>query len=222
MNDFIKRNMPVLIIGLSTVLIFLVIILLSQTRPGTTAGSKLVEVSSEALIASYSPIVGKVDAPITLVEFADYECPACKAFSNSVKRVYETNRDVLRIVYRQFPLPQHTYARKAAEAAMIAKDMGKFEEYANKLYENSPQLSVADLVQYADELGLDRTSFEAKLKNAEYTKYINEDMASGNKIGINATPTFFLNGKKMELSSFEDFEKQVNQFANDYRASQAK
>src|SRR3989304_5528113 len=129
--SFIKRNMPVLVIGGLTILVFLGIIILGQNKPPISP--VLTEVSDEQLYAPHSYFLGNEDAATIWVEFSDFQCPACAAFHPVVKSLAEKYPQDLKIIYRQFPLPQHKNAQKAAEAAQISGEQGKFWEYGEQI-----------------------------------------------------------------------------------------
>jgi predicted DsbA family dithiol-disulfide isomerase len=205
--DLIKRNLPVVIIGIVTLLIFLGIIVAGQRNP--TIGPELREVDQENLIDSHTYTLGNPEAPVTLVEFADYECPACAAFHPVTKRLYEENSELLRIAYRHFPLPQNPDARRAAEAAQAAGEQGKFWEYHALLFQNNRNLSRGDLIRYAEMIELDLQKFETDLNDNRFASMVNEDLSAARNLGLTFTPTFFLNGKLMSYSTFEDFENQI-------------
>lgn len=205
--NFIKRNAPVLIIGLITVLVFVGIIAAGQTNPPTAPVLK--EVPEKDLIATHSVIKGDQNAPVTLTEFSDFGCPACAAFQPLVEKVYETCNTKLKIVYRHFPLAQHKNADKAAEAAQIAAEFGKFWEYGDILYQNQTSFERADLLSYADRLGLDTERFATALDAGTYTALVREDVAAGTKLGVSFTPTFFLNNRLMIYKDFNEFQSTV-------------
>lgn len=206
MKEFWQRNKPVLIISLITLLIFVGIIAASQKSTSSAPGLEKVSVN---LLSSTTPVTGNPDAKVVLVEFSDFQCPACAAFAPVVKSLGEKYSSDLLIGYRHFPLPQHAFARKAAEASIAAAEQGKFWEYADKLFENQQNLKVEDLKKYAEELGLDMAKFNAALDSGKFAPVVNEDYRDGQKAAVNSTPTFFLNGKKLVLQSFDDLEKEV-------------
>ena len=159
----------------------------------------MVEVS-----AGGSPERGPKNAPITIIEFSDYECPFCKRAEASVQQVLTTYGDKVRFVYRNFPLPMHKDARPAAEAALCANAQGKFWEYHAKLFASS-DLSKDKLQSMAAEVGLDRGKFDACFDKTEFTKAIDKDVEDGSNVGVNGTPAFFINGRM--LSGAQPFEK---------------
>jgi protein-disulfide isomerase len=148
---------------------------------------------------------GGAKAPITIVEFSDYECPFCGRAEEVVERVMSTYGDKVRLVYRDYPLEMHPHARPASEAANCAHAQGKFWDYHAKLFKNQRELGEDKLKTYADQVGLDRTKFDECLRTKPYQAAIDKDLADGAKVGVNGTPAFFINGRM--LSGAQPFEK---------------
>jgi hypothetical protein len=206
--NIIKRNAPVIVIGLVTLVMFIGIIVISQ-KNSPLNGPSLTETTTENLITNHTYTLGKADAPVTLVEFSDFECPACKAFQPVVRSLYDTYPEQLRIAYRNFPLPQHPNARKAAEASELAGEQGKFWEYADILFENSTNLTETDLIKYAQDLGLNVEQFQTKLTNGDAAGFVNDDIAMAIKLKLNSTPSFFLNSRIVNYTSPQNLADQV-------------
>ncbi len=144
---------------------------------------------------------GPDDAPVTLVEYGDYECPACGAAFPIVRAVRKRMGKRLRFVFRNFPLSEmHPHATHAAEAAEAAAAQGKFWEMHDLLYENQDALEDADLIGYAESLGLDRKKFGEDLSSHAYVEQIRRDFRSGVKSGVNGTPTYFINAERYDGS----------------------
>lgn len=142
---------------------------------------------------------GDADAPVTLVEYGDYECPYCSDAADIVKQIQSQLGDSLRFVFRNFPLAQiHPDAQHAAEAAEAAAEMGQFWPMHDLLYENQQQLSDDDLMRYAERLGLNREKFAAALQSGETREKVRSDYQSGIDSGVNGTPAFFINGARFE------------------------
>ena len=144
---------------------------------------------------------GAADAPITLVEYGDYQCPYCGAAYPVVKRLQKTLGMKLRFVFRNFPLTQaHPYAMIAAEAAEAAALLGKFWPMHDTIYENQEALSPESLAAWAMQLGLEDQKLQKAIKRPEITKRIKEDRQSGIRSGVNGTPTFYINGLRYDGS----------------------
>jgi formate-nitrite transporter family protein len=138
---------------------------------------------------------GSVDAPVTLVEYADFECPFCGRWFPDLQRVLQDLGPRVRFVFRHFPISeQHPHAESAAEAAEAAGAQGKFWEMHDLLFENQRHLAPEDLLRYAGALGLDLARFTSELEQGTHQAKIREDFLSGVRSGVNGTPTFFING----------------------------
>jgi protein-disulfide isomerase len=144
---------------------------------------------------------GPVTAPVTLVEYGDYECPYCGRAYPIVKEIQRRLGDRLRFVFRNFPLTQsHPHAEHAAEAAEAAAVQAKFWEMHDYLFEHQRALDDAHLVQYAVALNLDKETFEREMTAHVYSNRVHEDFLSGVRSGVNGTPTFFINGVRHDDS----------------------
>jgi Na+/H+ antiporter NhaA len=142
-------------------------------------------------------IRGPDDALVTLLEHGDFECPYCGQAESVVRELLASFGDDLRYVWRHLPLNDvHTNAQLAAEAAEAASAQGKFWEFYDALFAHQDALSHRDLVQYAEELGLDLERFSKELRHHEYTPRVAEDVAGADASGVSGTPTFFINGRR--------------------------
>ncbi|MBI3769855.1 MAG: DsbA family protein [Deltaproteobacteria bacterium] len=148
---------------------------------------------------------GGAKAPVTIIEFSDYQCPFCKRAEDSVNKVMQVYGDKVRLVFRDYPLPMHSQARPAAEAAGCANAQGKFWEYHAKLFDNQTALGEDKLKQYAKDVGLDEAKFAECFTKKPFKAAIDQDVADGMKVGVNGTPAFFVNGRM--LSGAQPFEK---------------
>lgn len=155
------------------------------------------------------PVKGNPKAVVTIVEFTDFECPSCARQHPVLERIVSEFGDRLKLVVRDFPLSQHANARKAAEAAEAAREQGKYWEYAAVLFRNQSALGVDKLKQYATELGLDRAKFDAALDSGKFAEKIQRDLVDGRKLGINGTPTLYVNGKRISDNSYESLKSAV-------------
>lgn len=136
---------------------------------------------------------GAKDAPVTLVEFADYECPYCQKITPELQKLEKEYGERLAVVYKDFPLPMHHTSQKAAEAARCAGEQGKFWEYHDVLF-YSKQLGVADLKAHARVLKLDGDRFDKCLDNGAETASVKTSLEEAQKLGLTGTPSFFVNG----------------------------
>lgn len=140
---------------------------------------------------------GPDDAPVTLVEYGDFECPYCGAAYPIVQEVQRRLGDHLRFVFRNFPLTQiHPHAQHAAETAEAAAAQGKFWAMHDILFEHQRQLDDDHLARYASELGLDTGRFETEMAAHAHAGRVREDFLSGVRSGVNGTPTFFINSRR--------------------------
>lgn len=165
--------------------------------------------SREELITSDTPITGNASASAYLVEFSDFQCPACKAFKPSVDEVLAKYQDKLAFGYRHFPLDQHPLAQKAAYVSEAAKKQGKFWEMYNYLFDNQENFSEEFLATPPAELKLDLKKFAEDANLDDVKNKVAADRTAGLRLGVDATPTFFLNGKKLNLSSPQDLVAKV-------------
>ena len=159
-----------------------------------SSDSKSVEVSRDKLVKEDSQVLGDKDAKVVIVEFSDFQCPACKAAHPIVKRITSEYGKKILFVYRHFPLiAAHQFALKAAEAAEAAGEQGKFWEYHDILFENQENLKTEDLKRYAQDLELDIRKFEEALNSGKFKDKVTSDMDDGENLGVSSTPTFFIN-----------------------------
>jgi protein-disulfide isomerase len=158
-------------------------------------------------------ITGSESAPVTIIEYSDFQCPACALFYPIVERLLKEMPDKVKLVYRHFPLPQHSNAINAAVASEASSLQGKFWEMYSKLFQGqsdwenkSDKDAEAIFIGYAEEIGLNKEQFIKDLKNTTLKDRVDEDLKDGIKIGINSTPTFFVNGKAItNPRSYEEF-----------------
>ncbi|HEX9084969.1 MAG TPA: thioredoxin domain-containing protein [Gemmatimonadaceae bacterium] len=144
---------------------------------------------------------GSGDAPVTLVEYGDYECPYCGMAHLIVKEAQRELGSELRFVFRNFPLAEaHPHARAAAQSAEAAATQGRFWEMHDMLFEHQDALEAEDLLAYAKSLGLDMQKFARDLADATITKRVRDDFGSGVRSAVNGTPTFFMNGVRHDGS----------------------
>lgn len=140
------------------------------------------------------PSMGSKNAPVTIVEFTDYQCPFCAKARPTVKQLIAEYGDKVYYVLRDYPLDFHPNAKKAAEAAQCAGDQGKYWEYSDMIWANQGTIDPANLKKFAADLKLDTKKFDACLDTGKYTAEVEKDFADGNKAGVSGTPSFFING----------------------------
>src|SRR5215212_187551 len=165
------------------------------------------------------PARGDANAPVTIVEFTDFQCPACAAMHPVLEEVLKSYGNKVRVVVRDFPLNQHEWARKAAEAANAANAQGKFFEYAAVLFKNQKALDIPSLKKYASELGLDRARFDAALDRGVYAAEVRKDVEDGEMYGVGSTPTIFINGVQLRVLSAEGMRAAIDRAAGTPKTS---
>jgi protein-disulfide isomerase len=167
-------------------------------------------------------VSGSKNAPVTIVEFADYQCPACSVFANDVEGSFHTalvDSGKVRYAYRDYPLPNHANAMQSARAAACANDQGRFQEMHQILYRGQSQWSTSSSEQvllqfkdYAGQTGLNVDQFDSCQRSSEHDQEILRDRDAGNRIGLEATPTFVINGFRVAgVLPVEGFQAVINQ-----------
>ena len=156
------------------------------------------------------PAVGDVKAPVTIVEFTDFQCPTCARMHPVLDRLVKEYPGRVRLVVRDYPLQQHENAFKAAEAAEAAREQGKYWEYTAKLFANQSALGVDQLKQYATQVGLDRAKFDAALDSGKFKAQVERDILDGNKLNVRGTPSFFVNGRPVSDLTYEGLKRAID------------
>jgi protein-disulfide isomerase len=145
-----------------------------------------------------APSRGAEKASVTIVKFEDFECPFCKSVQPTLAAVLKKYDGKVRLVHKDLPLEQiHPQAQLAAEAARCAGEQGKFWDYHDTLYRNSPKLSAAELKGYAKQIGLNASPFDQCLASGKYKVLVQKDLSEGAQLGLTGTPSFFINGREM-------------------------
>jgi protein-disulfide isomerase len=146
-------------------------------------------------------VLGPPHAPVTIVEYGDFECPNCKQAAPAVKLLLERFENRVRFVFRHFPLEEvHPHAEAAAEAAECAGGPGKFWEMHDLLFENQDRLKLSHLRGYAGQLGLDMARFTMEMNDHVYLQRVREHQQSGHASGVRSTPAFFVNDAIQDVS----------------------
>jgi formate-nitrite transporter family protein len=158
-----------------------------------------VEMFSAPEVTADDHVLGPADAPVTLVEYGDYECPFCRGAFRDVHRLLDRYPGKIRFVFRNFPLAQvHPHAEMAAEAAEAAAAQGKFWDMYELLLKDTSALDLDSLLGYADRLGLDVARFRNELMGNVYAERISRDIDEGMRNGVNQTPKFYVNGQRID------------------------
>ena len=161
----------------------------------------------QAISTDDDPSRGDPKAPVTVVMFTDFQCPSCAAMHPVIDESLKAYGNRVRLVVRDYPLDIHEHARKAAEAADAANAQGKFFEYTALLYKRQPALDVPSLKKYASEIGLDRARFDRELDSGAYASEVRHDIEDGERYGVSATPTIFINGVRLRTIGAEEFKE---------------
>ncbi len=162
-------------------------------------------------VAAEGPSKGPAKAPVTIVEFSDFQCPYCSRAEGVVTQVLDAYKDKVRLVYRDYPLPFHENAVKAAEAAHCAGDQGKYWEMHGKLFANQQALDPKALKGHARDLKLDGDKFDKCLDSGEKAKLVETNKKAGEEAGVNGTPAFFVNGRMIAgAQPFESFKAAID------------
>lgn len=203
-------------IAISAIVASLIWMLSSGTSNQKEATTTSNQAPAEALtVAPDDYIKGTVGAPVTLVEYVDFECEACAAFFPLVKQLETDFKGELQIVIRYFPLPGHRNGMTAALAVEAAGQQGKFFEMHDFLYieqkkwGEKPNPTPEVFEAYAQQLGLDMEKFKTAVASPETKARVERDIESGKALGNRGTPSFYLNGKKLEPNSYEEFKKAI-------------
>jgi protein-disulfide isomerase len=168
--------------------------------------------------ADNDPVKGSKDAPVTIIEFSDFECSFCARFySQTLPQIDENyiRTGKVKLIFRDYPLGFHQYAKKAAEASECADEQDKYWEYHDKLFENRNALDIESLKQYAVDLGLDATTFNECLDSGTMASEVEKDFQDGVGYGVTGSPTFFINEVKVVgAQPYEVFEQIIEQELN--------
>ena len=168
--------------------------------------------------ADDDPVLGEKDAPVTIIEFSDFQCPFCERFYSQTLEQIKTNyidTGKVKLIYRDFPLDSiHPMAQKAAEAAECADEQGKYWEYHDKLFQNQEEwvtTGISKLKEYAKGLSLDSSKFDKCLDDGKYEDEVAKDFQDGAQAGVQGTPSFFINGKQLSgAQPFAAFQQAID------------
>jgi protein-disulfide isomerase len=158
------------------------------------------------------PVRGVASAPVTIIEFSDYQCPFCARVNPTLDLVRKTYGDKVKIVFKDFPLPNHPQAPKASEAAHCAGEQNKYWEMHDQMFANQRALNVPELKQYATALGMDAAKFNQCLDSGKHAALVASGLAQGEKMGVNSTPTLYINGRALiGAQPFEAFKQIIDE-----------
>jgi protein-disulfide isomerase len=166
-----------------------------------------------------SAIKGNKNAPITVVEFSDFQCPYCARFSPTIDQVLKAYPNEVKFVYKDFPLSFHKQAKNAAKAARAAGEQGKFWEMHDLIFEKYNLLTQEMFKEFAAKLNLDINKFLADFNSNKYDQLIQQDINLGRQSGVSGTPTLYMNGKRMQARSFDAFKQSIDAILKQKKAS---
>lgn len=158
-----------------------------------------------------SPFKGPENAPVTIVVFSDFQCPYCSKLEPLVEQVRLNHPEQVKVVFKNYPLRSHQYARYAALASLAAHKQGKFWKFHDQLFANQQKLSPQLVKNLAVALGLDLALFDKDLKSPQLTAQLNRDLIDARNVGVRGTPTVFINGRLLADRSIDGFEKAIKQ-----------
>ena len=169
------------------------------------------KVDTGKLSVGDSPVKGPEDAPVTIYEFSDFECPYCGRAHPIVQQVLEEYEGKVKLIHKHYPLPFHKQAKPAAKAAIAAQNQGKFWEMYDIMFENQGQLGSGAYEKWASQIGLNVEKFKKDMKSISDER-INDDMSMGKKVGVKGTPAFIINGKRLVgAQPFSKFKNIIDQ-----------
>lgn len=209
MDKQTNTSLPWLIVG-GLLIILTGLIIMFASKEGAT------NITDSSVIRTNDQVKGNLAAENILIEYSDFQCPACATYQAMIKKFAEDFSDQVKIVYRHFPLESiHPHARFAAQAAESAAMQNKFWEMHDKLFENQADWSTIEnpqekFEQYANELNLDIEKFKNDLNSSEIKNKIDEDLLLAETLKLNSTPTFFLNGKQIKFNSYNQLRNALN------------
>lgn len=185
---------------------------LIETLKAKTKVTMALEPPRQTVATAGHPTKGPNNAPIEIVEFSDFQCPFCQRANPTVDQVLKTYGDRIRFVYRHYPLPNHQNARPAAEAAACAHAQGQFWKYHDQLFSAPDRLTDADLKRQATSIGLDTVKFNTCVDSHATKAVVDQDIKEAAAVGVNATPSFFINGRPLEgAQPFEAFKELIDE-----------
>ncbi len=222
MDGLNKNTVVVSLVSIIAIFAFLFVVYTATNKPQNTASYKEVATVQKDDHVKWSPAKKHI-----LVEYSDLQCPACKSYHDYISTQIEASGSAspeimknITFVYRHYPLPSiHQHAIEAATFAEAAGRQGKFFEVANKLFETqeewSKMVKVTDFfMKIAKQLKLDEKKLQADMKSSGVTEKVQNDTATGNAVDVQGTPTFYLDGKKVEgVTSFDEFKKLLSETA---------
>lgn len=213
-----SKNYISFIVVIASIALLFVLVKLGGAKPSNNGGEVKGSSSSNYALA-YNPqdnFAGNPNATVVLIEYSDFQCPACAYFHAVINQLRTTYPDSVVFIYRHFPLPQHNNAKMAAYASEAAAKQGRFWEMHNLIFENQQDWSEknpADSIfeGYAKQLGLDMERYKIDVKDPQIAQKVAQQLASGEKLNVTGTPTFYLNGKQIRGTDLDSFKKLIDE-----------
>ena len=189
---------------------------LAELKAKEAQNKPLPKEKADEIAGDDAPSFGPKDAPVTIVEFSDFQCPYCSMTAQVTDEIKKNYPDKVRVVFRQFPLSFHEDAHLASQAALAAHEQGKFWEMHDKLFANQKALKRANLEEYAKEIGLNMDEFNEALDSKKFAKQVDEDMELGKEVYVQGTPTMFINGERVgNPTQFQAIKPEIEAALND-------
>ncbi|MCZ6777944.1 MAG: DsbA family protein [Acidobacteria bacterium] len=193
----------------------------STNRQVGQSASSVLEATEHTFTIDSSAFTGPVNAPVTIIEFSDFQCGFCAKSQQLLKTVLARYPEQVRLVYKHFPLPSHEQARGAAMAAMAAQAQDQFWAMHDLLFANRTQLDQAAFLRFASQLQLDMDRFEQDLQNPAFMARVNEDIVEGRSARLPGTPSFYVNGRKLQSNSMVGFQQAIAEALRDVEVGKA-
>lgn len=214
----LSKQKRFIVIGICLLFIGILLFVLLKPKPATSKPEQAIDTTlanvttTTDFVPAWAPIEGPFNAKVTIVEFLDFQCQGCGGYFPVLKQMREEFKGKIKFVARHFPLVEiHEHALGAAMASVCAQRQGKFFEYADTLFANQQYLRRADLEKYADEMKLDMPAFNTCLDDPSTQAQVVSDRKSGELIGVQFTPSIYINGKLMQtLVSPEELRNMIN------------
>jgi protein-disulfide isomerase len=184
-----------------------------QAKAATFVEARLPEDTGQVfnIDVTNNPVRGPKTAPVRIVEFSDFQCPYCADLQKTLDQVLKAFPKDVQVVYKQYPLNIHQYARQAAAASLFAQGQGKFWELHDKMFQGFTQISDENLRKWVGEVGLSLADYDKAIQTGRFEPMIQKDMADGAAAKVLGTPTLFVNGKRIHDRSFEGFKKSIQE-----------
>lgn len=200
MKDYFKRNSPIFYIALFTIILFIAIIIAGGTKPTNSPNLQIVQDSD--LFTEQNPIVGDKNARVTIVEFMDYNCPACAAVNPLLKAAVNNNPGKVRLIIRHLPLniPGHESSRDAALAATASNKFNIFKEFHEEIF-NLNVINRDNLIAIAEKYKINRDEFIKEMESEVTKNIVDRDMSDAAKLNLRGTPSIFINGRQFDNST---------------------